>query len=247
MLKAFDIGSAIAVRLTKLTGKSKIPIHPKHFLFKNPWFIKFLKTGDIVLDLGSGNGQNAIKASKIVKRVIGLEQDKTLIVNAEKSASGIKANNVAFKRANLETKIALKNKSVDKVLFLDVLEHLNKRAQILAEIKRILKPGGILLLAVPNSRTSWKKAQRAVGISSFSDPDHKIEYSKTQITLFLKKNGFDIIEITYSSYDTPLRGLIDLVGGFSISLYKYLSKWRLSAAKNNPKEASGFEIAAKNI
>lgn len=245
-LKSLEIGSAIAIRLTKLTGKSDIPVHPKHLLFTPPWYVKYLSKGDIVIDLGSGNGQNTIKASKFVKTVIGFEKNKNLIVLAKKSAESLKAKNVIFKNANLETKIDIKQKSVDKVLFLDVLEHLYKRKQILEEIKRVLKPGGILLLAVPNSQTSWKKAQRAAGISSFSDPDHKVEYSKTQITALLKKSGFNIIKTSYSSYDTPLRGLVDVIGGFSISFYKILTNWRLRAAKRNPTEASGFQIAAKN-
>lgn len=242
-LKKLEIGSAVSVRLTKLTGKSKQPIHPKHFLFKEPWFTAHLNKKDTVLDLGSGNGQNALKAAKVVKKILGLELDQTLIKIARKSAKAKK--NIVFKPANLEKKIDIKNNSFDKVIFLDVLEHLRKRDQILSEIHRILKREGLLLIGVPNSQTTWKKQQRSVGICSFSDPDHKIEFSESQIIALLKKNKFEPIKITYSSYDTPFRGLIDLIGGFSINLYKYLSNLRIRSAHKNPKEASGFEIVAK--
>src|SRR3990167_2110486 len=143
-LKKIEIGSAIAVRLTKYTGKSQVFIHPKHFLSETPWYTKYLKKNDVVLDLGSGNGQSSIKASRFAKKIVGLEIDKELIKIAKKSAEIKKLKNVTFLESDLEEKLNLKNNSFDKIIFLDVLEHLVKRDKILQEIKRILKPKGIM-------------------------------------------------------------------------------------------------------
>ena len=246
ILKQADLGSAIAVRLTKLTGKSKVPIHPKHLLTEKPWFIKYIKKNDVVLDLGCGNGQNSIKTAKLAKVVIGVDISQDLLNLAKKSAQLEKVSNITFGRINLEEKLRLKDESFEKLLFLDVLEHLKNRNQILSEARRVLKPKGLLLLGVPNSQTSWKKLQRSVGISSFSDPDHKIEFSENQIKNLLKKHGFKIEYFGYGVYDTPLRGLFDVVGGLSLSIYRILSQWRKNKAKQNPQEASGFEIVAEN-
>lgn len=242
LLKKIDLGSAIAVRLTKYTGKSKEFMHPKHFLTQKPWYISYLKKTDIVLDLGSGNGQSAIKSAKYVKKVVGLEIDDELIEIARKSAN---IKNINFKKANLEEKLSLQSKSFEKVIFLDVLEHLRNRDQILEEIRRILKLKGLLLLGVPNSQSSWKKLQRSVGVNSFSDPDHKVEFSEKGIKNLLKKHGFEIEEFSYAPADTPLRGLIDVVGSFSLTLYKKISQIRKNAAMNCHHEASGFEIVAR--
>ena len=174
ILKQLDLGSAVAIRLVKITGKSKQPIHPKHFLFQTPWFIKYLNKTDLVLDLGSGNGQNAIKSAKFAKKIIGLEFNDSLLKIARNSVKAKRLRNVEFKKANLEDKIKLNDASVNKVIFLDVLEHLVNREQALQEIDRVLKPRGLLLVSVPNSQTSWKKLQRSVGVCSFSDPDHKV-------------------------------------------------------------------------
>lgn len=245
ILKKFEIGSAIAIQLTQITGKSKQPIHPKHFLFNKPWFIVYLNRRDVVLDLGSGNGQNTLKVSRVAKKVIGMELDPNLLEIAKKFAKNKK--NIVFKKANLEKKLKVKNNSFDKIIFLDVLEHIVNRNLILTEVHRILKSDGLLLLSVPNAQTSWKKLQKSVGICSYSDPDHKIEFSKPRIISLLKRNKFEIIDISYSSYDTPFRGLIDLIGGFSLSLYKKLSKMRIQAARENPKEAGGFNIVARKV
>lgn len=243
-LKKIEICSALAVRLTKYSGKSKVFIHPKHFLNKKPWFIKFLAKNDIVLDLGSSSGQNAIKSSKYVKNIVGIEIDKSLLDISRRTIEEKNIKNVKFIEGNLEKKLSFKNKSFDKVIFLDVLEHLIKRDQILSEIHRILKSKGLLIIGVPNKETSWKKVQRSVGIFSYSDPDHKTEFSEGEIKGLLKKHNFSVNYFNYAPYDTPFRGLYDVIGVFSLSLYKKIHKWRTLKSQKNKKEASGFEIMA---
>lgn len=246
LLKQLELGSAIAVRLTKITGKSKNPIHPKHFLSQKPWYLDFIKKSDIVVDLGSGNGQSAVKSAKIAKKVIGIEINPQQIKIAQDTAKRERLNNILFKVGNLEQKISFKDSTFNKAIFLDVLEHLKKREQALLEVKRVLNPDGLLILGVPNSQTTWKKFQRSVNVCSFSDPDHKIEFSEKSIKNILKKHGFEIIRFGYSPLDTPLRGIFDIVGGFSLSLYKKTVLWRQKKSTKNPKEAGGFEIVAIN-
>lgn len=246
LLKKLDLGSAIAVRLVKITGKSKEPIHPKHFLSQKPWFTKHLNEDDLVLDVGCGNGQNTIKISRVANSVVGVDIDKKLLKIAKRSVDLLGIKNIKFEIVNLEEKLKYQNHSFDKIIFLDVLEHLNNRYLILKEIKRILKPEGLLFIGVPNSQTSWKKFQCSVGINSFSDPDHKVEFSENEISSLLNLHSFKIINFGYGTYDTPLRGLFDIIGGFSLNAYKKLSQWRKNKAKRNPQEASGFEIVARN-
>lgn len=241
-LKQLDLGTALAVRLTKLTGKSKVSVHPKHLLEEKPWFLNYIKKGDLVLDLGCGNSQNTVKAAKIAANVVGLEIDPHLLQIAKKSNQEEKLKNVQFLSADLEKKLNLPSATFDKVIFLDVLEHLKNRNQALSEVRRVLKPNGILLLGVPNSQTTWKKFQRSAKVCSFSDADHKIEYSENSIKQLLKKHKFKIVKFSYGKYDTPLKGIFDAIGGFSLSIYKTISLYRAKKTRFNPKEASGFEI-----
>lgn len=246
ILKKLDLGSAIAVRLTKITGKSKEPLHPKHFLTQKPWFTKYIENKDIVLDLGCGNGQSSIKVAKVAKRVIGVDINNVLLNIGQKTVKDLHMKNINFDKLDLEKKLKFKNRTFDKIIFLDVLEHLRKREQILKEIKRILKPQGKLFLGVPNSQTSWKKLQRSVNLCSFSDPDHKTEFSERSIKNLLKKHNFKIVSFQYGKYDTPLRGFFDVIGAISLPFYRKISNWRQEKAEIYPKEASGFEIVATN-
>lgn len=242
--RLLDLGSALAVRLTAITGKSKVPLHPKHLLTSKPWFTKYLSAKDIVLDLGCGNGQNSIKASKFVKNVIAVDFDQSLLALARKSVGLAGVKNVSFKTCDLEQKLQLPANYFEKILFLDVLEHLVRRDRILEEVKRVLKSRGLLFLGIPNSQTSWKKFQRSVDVCSFSDPDHKIEFSEDSIKRLLAKHGFKIIHFGYGKYDMPARGLVDIIGAFSLNFYKWISHIREQKVRENSGEASGFEIIA---
>lgn len=244
-LKKIEYASAIAVRLTKYTGKSRTYLHPKHLITQNPWYIRYINKNDVVLDLGCSSGQSSIKAAKIAKKVIGVDFDESLLKLAKETAKRGKTKNVEFKKVNLEKGLKYKENSFDKIIFLDVLEHLVERDQILKDIKRILKKDGLLFVGVPNKDTSWKKTQRETGVCSFSDPDHKIEFSKKEILDLFKKHGFKIINVSYSTFDTAYRGLYDIVGAFSLSLYRSISKWRQDKANKYPQEASGFQIVAQ--
>lgn len=244
ILKNMEVASSLACRLTKYTGKSSTYIHPKHFLEESPWYTKFLNKHDTVLDLGCGNGQSIIKSSRFCKNIIGVELNSGLLKIANSSIKQMGIKNVTLQKGNLERKLPFKSKQFNKVIFLDVFEHLNNRDLILREIKRILKPKQTLILGVPNSQTSWKKLQRNVGLSSFSDPDHKIEFSEKEIRELLIRYGFKIKSFKYGKFDTPLRGIYDVIGSIYLPVYKKITNWREIKAQKNPEEASGFEIVA---
>ncbi len=242
-----EIFSAIAVRLTKLTGKSNIPIHPKHLIKSDIWFVKHLKKNDLVLDLGCNSGQISVKIAKRVKQVIGLEINEILVKRAQEVAKQKKIKNAEFLHEDANKKLPFKNNCFDKILCSDVLEHLYKRDFALSEMKRVLKPGGILFLVTDNPDTSWKRLQKSHGVFYYADPEHKYEYPKKEIIQKLKKQNFNIIYIDTITYDTPLKSLIDLVGGISLGLYKMLGKWRQNMVKKHPEDTTGYKIIAQKI
>lgn len=248
LLKKSKNLSATSCRLVQLTGKSKYSIHPKHLVkIEEPWYLREIKEDDVVLDLGCGNGQHSLKTASKAKKVIGVDYNSLQLEIAKKQAKDKKIKNASFLKYNLEKKLPFDNYSFDKILCLDVLEHLNKRKQFLLEIKRVLKSKGIAFIAVPNKNTSWKKLQKKVGLNFYSDPDHKIEYSLSEIKKLLALSGFEMLSIQPIVYDTCWAGFIDLIGGFSLGLYKRLSLWKKNKLKNNPYQSIGFRIKVRNF
>ena len=233
------------MRLVKLTGKSRYRIHPKHLIaIERPWYLSRIKSNDVVLDLGCNNGQHCLKIAGHCRKVIGMDFDNQQLAIARNTARDRQIKNIEFISGNLEKKLEFPDSSFSKVIFLDVLEHLVNRGQILAEIRRVLKPKGLLLIAIPNSESSWKKLQRSVGINSFADPDHKIEYSPVAAKKQFTNLGFRILSFKPVTFDTPWVGFFDLFGGLSLPLYSRIAKIKKAKAKKFPEESTGFRIIA---
>lgn len=246
LLKKSELLSALSLRLVYLTGKSKVPIHPKHIIRRESqvWYRKLLKKDMVVADIGCGSGQHMNSISKYVKKIIGLDYDDISLNIARKDAKNNSIKNAEFIKIDLEKKIPLKDKLIDLAILFDVLEHIVNRQKFLKEVFRVLKNEGVAIVVIPNNNTSWKRLQRKYGIFSYSDPDHKIEYTKKSIAKELTKARFKIKKITPVSFDTPWVGFIDLVGGISLTLYKKLSRWKQKMLKLHPEDCSGFQIVA---
>lgn len=237
--------SAVSCRLTKLTGKYPVAIHPKHLIPNTEdWFGNHISKKDTVLDIGSHKGEITFKIAKKCQSITGIDYDRNFLSEAKLFAKSKRINNARFLFHDMEEKMPSSNNEFSVVLFFAVLEHLKKRKQALVEIKRILKPHGKLFLSVPNNDTSWRKLQRSYGFSSYVDPDHEVEFSKNEIKKLLESCGFKNITILPVSYDTPWRPWIDLVGGINLGLYKMLSQLRVRKAKQNIEESGSFNIIA---
>ena len=234
------------MKLVYLTGKSKYPVHPKHLIKKSKlWYKSYLKPTDIILDLGCGTGRDLQIASRKVKKAIGVDIDKKQIRNVTGEVLRKKLSNIKFLITDVNKKLPFKDNSFDKVVVSDVLEHLDNRNLAIDEVVRVLKNRGLLFLVTDNPNTSWKKHQKRHGLFYYADPDHKYEYPKEEILRILKSKKFSILSCTISTYDTPLKGVIDLVGGISLSLYKKLSHWRMKMAIKHPEDTTGFPIIAQ--
>jgi SAM-dependent methyltransferase len=240
--------TGLSIKLVRWTGKSTEYIHPKHLIFSRDhfWYTDYLQPDDHVLDVGCGNGMHTLKAAEYCRTIIGIDYNADSLDCALRLAKGQEQKNVMFRKINLEEEpLPFAHSSFDKVLFLDTLEHLREREKVLREIKRVLKRGGMLLLSAPNRETSWKGMQEKAGISSYADPDHKIEYSRAELMEELITAGFRLSgEPIPVVYDTPFAGWIDLIGGLSLTIYSSLLRWKREYVKRNPGETTGWRVIA---
>ncbi len=247
LARSLEILTSIAMYLTVYTGKSKKPTHPKHLTNDIPWFVKLISKNDKVLDLGCGTGYDSLICAKRGATLISLDISDTNIRNAKNMAKSEKITDVTFKVHDANKTLPFHSNYFDKVLMFDILEHLHRRDFALKEVKRVLKVNGLLLLVTDNPETKWKHMQKSAGLFYFADKDHKYEYPLTEITGLLSNRGFKVLSTDTVVLDTPLKPLIDFVGGFSLSLYKKITNWRIRTARKYPNESTGFQIVAKKI
>ena len=194
----------LAIRLTRWTGKSREYVHPKHLLGDTPehyWYLEHLAPGATLLDVGCGNGMHTLKAARRCADVAGVDADLASLGVGLRTAQRLGMTNVAFVAANVEEGLPIAPARFDMVLCLDLLEHVHKRDLVLTEIRRVLKPAGVLLLAVPNRATAWKRRLERADLPFYSDPDHKIEY--TLLRLYLSAATSAAMCAAFSSWLTP--------------------------------------------
>jgi SAM-dependent methyltransferase len=124
-----------------LQGLRRTPVHPQWlvFLYAHNTVAGFLRQLDgIVLDIGCGNRWIERELSHHCYYV-GLDYPGTV-------ALGYQGRPHLFGDGQ---SLPIKDASVEAVVMLDVLEHIPKPAKALAEAKRVLKPGGTLVIQVP--------------------------------------------------------------------------------------------------
>jgi len=92
---------------------------------------------DVVLDAGCGSGRFLSLLSPFVKEIHGIDISE----EALKIAKTIKATNVKIEKGSI-LKIPYKNGVFDKVICIDVIEHIKNDEKALKEIKRVLKSNG---------------------------------------------------------------------------------------------------------
>ena len=102
--------------------------------------------GKQVLELGCGEGYGMQILSPHTKQYIAVDK--------KKPGARFFTRNISFQRCRLPFLVNFGDNSFDTIICFQVIEHIKNDNKLLSEIKRVLKPGGQLLLTTPNRLTS---------------------------------------------------------------------------------------------
>lgn len=94
-----------------------------------------------ILDLGCGDGNYSIRLQELGFEVIASDMDLERFKYR---------NLIKFEVCNLEKSLPFPESSFDYILFLEVIEHLYNPDFVIEQIKRVLKPSGVLIISTPN-------------------------------------------------------------------------------------------------
>ncbi len=150
-----------------------------------------VQPGD-ALDVGAAGGGNTRVLRDLGWRPVALEY-------------GIEGAEVAHERGLQTlradaTRIPLADGSLDLVVAFDILEHIEDDELAVREVRRLLRPDGTYLIAVPADPRLWSAHDVAV--------DHVRRYTRETLSSVLHRGGFDVAEMT--SWNVLLRPLVAL-------------------------------------
>jgi len=111
-----------------------------------------------VLDIGCGDGTAAATAAPLLTghRVIGVDWSQDALTRAR--------THLPYTVRGELTALPLHSAAADAVLFSEVIEHLVDPDTALAEIRRVLRPGGHLMLSTPNLAAWYNRALLLAGV-----------------------------------------------------------------------------------
>ena len=115
----------------------------------NPLGLGQLRAGQTVLDLGSGAGLDSFLAARRVGpggKVVGVDMTDAMIAKARRNAEVLMLQNVEFIQAEIDS-LPLDDESVDVATTNGVFNLCPDKPKVLAEVLRVLRPGGRLQMA----------------------------------------------------------------------------------------------------
>jgi ubiquinone/menaquinone biosynthesis C-methylase UbiE len=150
--------------------------------------------GDKVLDVGCGEGRHIIHAC-LEHNILGFGVDLSLrdLATAKERFTPFANYNIHSQFSLLQTDathLPFADNSFDKIICSEVLEHIEHYSDVLCEIKRVLKPTGILAVSVPRAwpeKICW----------SLSAAYHQVEgghiriFNAQQLRSEIKNIGFE--------------------------------------------------------
>jgi arsenite methyltransferase len=164
----------------------------------NPTAVAELREGEVVLDLGSGGGIDVILSAKRVGptgTAYGLDFTDEMLALARRNAADAGVTNVHFLRGAIE-QIPLPAESVDVIISNCVINLSVDKPAVLAEMARVLKPGGRLGIAdvVSEDRLSpEERAERGSYVGCIAGALSKGEY-----VAGLEAAGFEDVSVEFT-------------------------------------------------
>ncbi|HEY8762655.1 MAG TPA: methyltransferase domain-containing protein [Solirubrobacteraceae bacterium] len=164
-------------------------LEPPDFVTRRDHLLAEVRPDDRALDLGSGAGEFTAALSRAAGTAVGVE-----VAEAALRRARAKYPELDFRLAPIDGPLPLEDGSFDLVWASEVIEHVADTALWLSEVRRVLAPGGRLLLSTP----SHGRLRVAVGgIERFSEPlgDHLHLYTRRSLRTLLDEFGFAEVEV----------------------------------------------------
>jgi len=158
-----------------------------------------------VLDIACGEGFGSAILATAARSVVGVDIAAEVVRHAAKR---YRRPNVQFRRGSC-VEIPLDNNSVDLVVSFETIEHHDEHKAMMAEIKRVLRPEGVLIISSPD------KKEYSI-LPNYRNPFHVRELFKEEFEDLVRAYFNNLVflsqRVVYGSVIIPDSGAIRVIG-----------------------------------
>ncbi len=172
--------------LGRLFWNAAASLFGNFFLF----YLPYRGSGKHLLEVGCGTGADLDWAQQLGWDVHGLELNESAVEFAK--TQGLDVNCSTFENANLSAN------SFDCIIMSQVLEHLYSPRLALQRCHQLLRPGGLLLIAVPKF-DSWTRHALGNFWHNLQFPIHLYHFNQPVLGRMVHDAGFRVREVRLSS------------------------------------------------
>lgn len=192
-----------------------------------------------ILDIGCGRGEFVYAMQQQGWNAFGIDVSSAFVQYAKKRY-GIQVKNRDLLHCNF------RKNTFEVVRIFALLEHIFEPREMMREIHRILKPGGIVLIEIPNEgglffRIAnwyfWNKGE-VINLSPTFPPYHVLGFTDKSIRYLLADTGFQITQMHTYKGEVPMRAHAPWIRAIAASV---LSLGKLV------NQGFGFFIIAKKL
>jgi arsenite methyltransferase len=164
----------------------------------NPTAVAELRSGEVVLDLGSGGGIDVLLSAKRVGPTglaYGVDMTEEMLELARRNAAEAGVANAHFLKGEIEN-VPLPDASVDVVISNCVINLSTDKPRVLQEMHRVLRPGGrvgVTDVVAENRLSPEERAERGSFVGCIAGALSQAEYEEG-----LREAGFDDIVVRFS-------------------------------------------------
>lgn len=151
------------------TSPGIVALHLKRYEFAAPWC-----RGGEVLDAGCGVGYGSAFLGGVARRVVGVDRDEGAVAYARERYA---RPNVEFLVGDL-LDLELGDASFDAVCSFETIEHVEDADRFLAEMARVLRPGGVFVVSTPHAAETTAAPE---------NPFHRVELSRADFEALLRR------------------------------------------------------------